>query len=115
MNKYYLTLVAFLLLIASFGKGAAESINWEVVSGGGGVSGSDGHFLIGTVGQTAVGMITSANYGQNQGYVQDFSMFFSCNCVPGEVIDDNNINLLDILYLISYKYREGPPPYPYAV
>jgi hypothetical protein len=30
--------------------------------------------------------------------------------ICGDANNDGNVDLLDILYLISYKYKEGPPP-----
>ncbi len=94
---------------------AAENIDWEVVSGGAGVSSCPNYFLIGTIGQTAAGPVTSGDYGTNQGYVQDFGQFFVCDCIPGNFNEDGYINVVDIIDLIDYKFREGPPPHPYAV
>jgi len=36
-----------------------------------------------------------------------------CDCEPGNCNGDNSINILDIVYLINYKYKSGPPPIPY--
>lgn len=36
-------------------------------------------------------------------------------CEPGEVNGDGIINLLDILYLIEYKFKSGPAPQPFEV
>ena len=32
------------------------------------------------------------------------------NC--GDVNDDNGVNILDVVFLINYKYKSGPPPIP---
>ena len=37
----------------------------------------------------------------------------SCDCEPGEVDGTPPINILDIVYLINYKYKGGPAPTPY--
>jgi hypothetical protein len=37
-----------------------------------------------------------------------------CSCTPGNADQLPAINLLDILYIISYKYQHGPAPKPYA-
>ncbi len=49
---------------------AGEQISWQVISGGGGGSVSGNFVLSATVGQTAVGEITSASYSMNQGFWQ---------------------------------------------
>lgn len=36
-----------------------------------------------------------------------------CDCEPGKVDGDDKIDLLDILYLIDYKFKHGPAPIPY--
>jgi len=38
---------------------------------------------------------------------------FECDCEPGNANGDGTINILDIVYLINYKYKSGPPPIPY--
>ena len=37
----------------------------------------------------------------------------ACDCVPGETDGQELINILDIVYLINYKYKSGPNPIPY--
>lgn len=38
-----------------------------------------------------------------------------CDCQPGNANGDANLNILDITYLISYLYKGGPAPVPYAL
>jgi hypothetical protein len=38
-----------------------------------------------------------------------------CDCEPGEADGATPINILDIVYLINYKYKGGPAPKPYAL
>jgi len=38
-----------------------------------------------------------------------------CDCVPGEADGLELINILDIVYIINYKYKEGPDPIPYEI
>ncbi|GEM_PF-2915421 len=40
---------------------------------------------------------------------------FICDCVPGEADGNAGINVLDIVYLINFKFKGGPPPVPYQV
>jgi len=37
------------------------------------------------------------------------------DCRPGDANDNTVINILDITYLIGYKYQEGPAPIPYEI
>lgn len=94
---------------------AGEIIDWSVVSGGAELSSSPSYFLSGTVGQVAVGSVKSANHAALQGFLQDFGTFFVCNCKPGEVTEDDYINVLDIIAIVDYKFRGGPAPEPYAL
>ncbi len=38
-----------------------------------------------------------------------------CDCVPGECNGASPINILDIVYLINFKFKGGPSPAPYAL
>ncbi len=38
-----------------------------------------------------------------------------CDCEPGNADGDVTINILDITYLISYLYKDGPSPIPYLL
>jgi hypothetical protein len=38
-----------------------------------------------------------------------------CDCVPGDANDEPPINILDIVYLINYKYKDGPAPVPFVL
>jgi len=50
----------------------------------------------------AEGEVTSYDYEVEEGY----------HYINGDVNRDEVINLLDILYLIDYKFKHGPEPYP---
>jgi len=91
---------------------AGEQINWQVLSGGGTDGSSASYNLLGTVGQTAVGAGSSINYGLTHGYWQGFTSGI-CDCVPGEADGKASINILDVVYIINYKYKSGPNPIPY--
>lgn len=92
---------------------AGEQIKWQVISSGGAVNAASGMYVLsGTAGQTAVGTGTSANYGLTQGFWQNFG---TGNCclewgTPGDANGDHAVNLIDILYLIAYKYSIPPGP-----
>jgi len=36
-----------------------------------------------------------------------------CDCEPGETDSAYPVNILDIVYLINYKFKSGPAPSPY--
>ncbi len=40
---------------------------------------------------------------------------FICDCTPGETNNIPPINVLDIIRLIDFKFKAGPPPVPYTV
>ena len=123
MNKsilYNLVSLTILLLFAAMGLAddkAGEEINWQVISSGGTTGSSVSYNLSGTVAQTAVGSGSSASYGLNHGYWQDFDTTGTgpCDCEPGNVNGDATINIFDITYTISYLYMGGPAPIPYEL
>jgi len=97
------------------GTRAGEQINWQVISGGG-TDGSSSHYnLLGTVGQTAAGEGTSASYILAHGYWQTSGSLGPCDCVSGEADGSTPISILDVVYIINFKYKEGPDPIPYAL
>ena len=89
-----------------------EEINWQVISSGGTRSTSASFMLSGTVGQTAVGYGSSANYGLSHGFWQSF-VSGAC-CIPpmrGDVnYSGGNPNVADLTYLVDFLFRGGPPP-----
>jgi hypothetical protein len=93
---------------------AGEEINWQVLSSGGTKGISTNYILNGTVSQTAVDEGLSTNYIIRHGFWQDFGEeIIVCDCEPGEADGIPPINILDIVYLINYKYKGGPIPTPY--
>jgi hypothetical protein len=58
----------------------------------------------------------SDNFGLRHGFWQEFEGGgFICDCVPGEANETPPVNILDIVYLINFKYKSGPSPVPYAL
>ncbi len=94
---------------------AGEQINWQVISGGGTDGSSTNYNLLGTVGQTATGEGSATSYGLIHGYWQAMSTGGPCDCEPGEADGIPLINILDIVYIINFKYKDGPDPVPYAL
>ena len=95
----------------------AEEINWQVVSGGG-TEGADTEYILnGTIGQTATGVSNHETEALHHGFWQYLPYFpnYCDECEPGEADGASPINILDIVYLINYKYKEGPAPTPYEL
>jgi hypothetical protein len=93
---------------------AGEEINWQVISSGGDIDGSSTNFLLsGTVGQTAVGVGSSDNFGLSHGFWQELEGV--CDCIPGDANGDGEVNIGDAVYLIAYVFKGGPPPTPYPL
>jgi hypothetical protein len=109
-------LAAIMLVFSASVFGTGEEINWQVLSGGGTDGSSTSFMLRGTVGQTATGSGGSDNFGLRHGFWQEFEGGgFICDCVPGEANETPPVNILDIVYLINFKYKSGPSPVPYAL
>jgi hypothetical protein len=125
-NVMYMSLPAILIIgvlatglsiAAETDSKSGEEINWQVVSSGGTQGASSTNFLLsGSVGQTAVGSGSSTNFGISHGYWQDFGdTAGTCDCEPGNCNGDQNLNIFDITYIITYLYLSGPAPIPYAL
>lgn len=91
-------------------KNVVEPYFWQVISGGGNSSQSVDYRLSGTIGQTSVGMPVAASYSLRSGFWQNFGGNRSCNCVPGDVDNNEILNLMDVTYLIMHLYKGGPGP-----
>ena len=121
MNILKTVLTPLIILLMLFATGltdskSGEEINWQVISSGGNKGTSANFQLNGTMGQTAVGLGSSTNFGINHGYWQDFGGGgIICDCEPGNANGDVLINIFDITYVISYLYKGGPPPTPYPI
>ena len=85
-----------------------EQINWQVISSGGGSGSSTNYVLTGTVGQTAVGAGTSANYGILHGFQQNFAGSGGCCQLGGDVDHSGGIDVSDLGYTVDYLFRGGP-------
>jgi len=86
---------------------AGEQIKWQVISGGGNRGTSASYILSGTVGQTAVGLGTSASYKINQGFWQNFAPAGCCTGTTGNVNMTGIVDLSDLSALVSYLTGGG--------
>jgi len=119
MKLLIIAIIAALLLVltlpaaipASDGQSdkSGESIDWQVISSGGQIDGSSTSYkLSSTIGQTAVGVGTTASYSVQHGFWQDFGGDFLC----GDANSSGFVDIDDIVYLISYLFQGGPAPEP---
>jgi hypothetical protein len=91
-----------------------EEINWQVISSGGTEATSTSFNLKGTLGQTAVGYGSSANYGLSHGFWKELGGG-CCNDdgIRGDADNSGGApNVGDIAYLVEYLFGEpsGPAP-----
>jgi predicted outer membrane repeat protein len=49
------------------------------------------------------------------GLIGAFGVGCTAECVPGDANGQAGINVLDAAYLVSYLYKDGPPPVPFEV
>jgi hypothetical protein len=112
---FVMILMLIMAILVYSGSRSGEEINWQVLSGGGGDGSSTNYRLNGTVAQTAVGAGSSTNYGLSHGYWVNFGGMGPCDCEPGNANGDDLINIFDVTYLISFLYKDGPAPVPYAI
>ena len=105
-------------LSASSDDDKGRQIKWQLICTGSGCGNDDVlfapayqdfHFLCGTLGQVAVGRGSSPSFGMNQGFWQET---ITEEYIRGDVNQDEIINVGDIVYLVSYLYKNGPAPNP---
>jgi hypothetical protein len=92
-----------------------RQIKWQCIStGGGATSASKGHVMIHTVGQGAVGYTSSGSHQAIQGF-QVGGIGGGGPEERGDVNGDGIVNVGDVVYLVSYLYKGGPPPDPVII
>lgn len=114
--KFIKSLAIPLLLLFTGGSVSAEmTLVRGVVSSGGQVC-TDGSVTI----KSTTGNFASYNEGitwprVQTGYWNLFMQTTGCDCTPGDANANGDINILDIIYLIDYKFKQGPAPMPFAI
>ena len=96
---------------------AGETVDWQVLSSGGGDCASTNYRVSGTLSQTAVGVSTSTNYGTLHGFWQDFGSGYvgCCGIYTAGLTGNNNcsvdgkLTLGDITTLIDFIYISHSP------
>ncbi len=88
-----------------------ETIQRQVISGGGAVKSSSAHFAMSwTVGQPWVEPASSDNFGLMHGFWHETTA--SSKYICGDANGDEAVNIGDAVFLINYIFKGGPAPDP---
>lgn len=96
---------------------ATRSGNYEIerqVISSSGTNGNSADFMLsGSAGHSVAGQGGSQSYSLTGGIWQ-IPQSGSCTCRPGDPNNDTTTNIGDAVYLITYVFKGGPAPSPYA-
>ncbi len=107
-------LIASCLLIFIWGNSPVYGAALRGVAASGGKTGNNGNFTIkGTAGNIASTGTSTATV--QSGFWNKKMTESGCDCNPGEADGNGVINVLDIVYLVNFKFKSGPTPIPYAL
>jgi hypothetical protein len=104
--------------LASAAHDKGRQIKWQLVCTGGNcgagnitylLGGASDYQMCGTIGQTSVGPGSSPSYGVNSGFWQ----YFIGGFLRGDANGDGSIGLEDVIYLLNFLFKGGPPPSPF--
>lgn len=82
-------------------------IPWSVLNGGGTNMASTGYKAMVSTAQSVIGVSQSTNYQMKIGYWYGGKPF-----VCGDVNETGNVDIADIVYLVSFLFKHGPEPDP---
>jgi len=111
-NKFFVPSISLGENVSS-GESDNYRIDWQVMPGAVGTGSSTSYGSSITVGQTSTGAGESESYKSSTGYYEISAS--PCDCESGEADGISPINILDVVYLINFKYKSGPAPSPYAL
>lgn len=86
-----------------------QQVKPRVFVSGGGSGNSASYRSDATIGQAVVGSGSSTSYRVAHGVRQDFKEPYLC----GDADASGSVDIDDVVYLIEYIFRGGPPPIPY--
>ncbi|MCP4705281.1 MAG: hypothetical protein GY865_11785 [candidate division Zixibacteria bacterium] len=66
----------------------------------------------GSIGQPIVHKFSSVSMSIKSGFLPGYMAIDNTRCFPGDANNDNDFDILDIVFVINYKYKEGPAPIP---
>jgi hypothetical protein len=110
---HYANIFASLFFLIVISKPVAANEITEAVKSSGNVStNSTSLYLKGTIGQPVIQKSNSVSLYIKSGFLQCYMAIDDTRCRPGDANNDDIFNILDVVYLINYKYKGGPPPVP---
>ena len=110
-NFFTLFLIIVLISLISISAGAVD-IPEKVCASGAVENNSTSLYIRGSIGQPIVQNCNSVSLYMKSGFIKKYSAVSDEQCYPGDANNDDNINILDVVYLINFKYKGGPPPVP---
>ena len=103
-----------LMLTVSLAAGAVD-IPKQICSSGAVKNNSVSLYINGSVGQPVIQKCNSVSLYLKSGFFQAYSTISRGSCQPGDANNDGALNILDVVYLINYKYKDGPVPVPETI
>jgi len=92
--------------------GAPILLPWYSINAGGASYGTSGSLKLGySVGQSVAGAGSSGSLNLGVGFWHGAG---GCIAKAGDLTGDGNIQLVDIVALINYRFRSGPTPVPFC-
>jgi hypothetical protein len=88
-------------------------IDWYMINGTALESTINNLKLSGIIGQIGVDTSSNNQYMVSAGFWQNFDN--GCDCRVGDANNDEIVNVGDVVYLIAYIFKMGPPPAPYPI
>jgi hypothetical protein len=96
---------------ATMSTSATYEIKWQSINGGGGNIQSSNYDIQSSIGQSATGYATSANYEMGAGYWYRVRGKTECSCpTQGDIISDAAIDVFDVIGIIGIAFSEEPDP-----
>ncbi len=104
----------FLLFAVAPGASAWELKRQALTSGG--LQGASYSFrLKGTAAEAVPGGGEASGFSLNSGFWYNNGVYQACVCGVGDVNENGQINILDIVFLVDFKFKNGPAPTPYEI
>ena len=114
MRRPTLSLLLVILVAAGSAVAAPVGEGWQVqsmvVAGGGRVWNGDSASLGGTIGQSAVGIVSGGTSQISQGFWQAYASGSCCHLRADIDHDGAGPFITDLIYLVSYMFMDGAAP-----
>lgn len=111
-SNFVFLFLAMSSLLAIYVPVSAIDIPVKVCSSGSVENNSVSLYIKGSIGQPIIQKCNSVSLYLKSGFFQGYMAIDNTQCQPGDANNDNSLNILDIVYLINFKYKDGPSPVP---